>query len=373
MDLNFAPYISILPYFLLAFVTGLLITPVIRNFGLKHKFSTKPKSEWRSDERNAVTVLHEGKAISRLGEFAMLIPLFVFMWFGVNLTTQVFGLIMAFSLVAVVGALDSKYNLSEFIKLFTLIFASVLVVFTGTFINIHAILDLRNFDAFLFNPLTSSNLSIISILFTLFWLVTVPTALSYVGGVDGLSEGTSAVAILIFLLIGVRTGDVLTMTLASLSLGGLLGLLPYNFYPKSIMSEHLIYGYLVAVLAILSQAKITTSILILTIPLIDFIFIAFNRMRKYFRENKGKSFKFRMLLHYLGTGDRNHLHHKLLDLGFTHAQISLMQYFAYALLGFIALAVSGLYLTIAILGSVVIVVLIFYYINRKLKKSARTQ
>jgi UDP-GlcNAc:undecaprenyl-phosphate GlcNAc-1-phosphate transferase len=66
----------------------------------------------------------------------------------------------------------------------------------------------------------------------------------------------------------------------------------------------------------------------------------------------------------MGSGDKTHLHHKLLDLGLSHPQIAILQYFAYTIIGFIALAVSGLYLTIAVIGTVLIVVLIFVVIYR---------
>jgi UDP-GlcNAc:undecaprenyl-phosphate GlcNAc-1-phosphate transferase len=371
-EMNFGPYLQVLPNILIAFVIGILITPVLKKIGLRHGFATKGRSEISPDDRGYITRLDE-KTISRLGEFAMLIPLLILIWSNLNLTTQVFGIVMTIFLVGIFGALDSKYHLSEFVKLFILIFSAILLIFTGTVIDINSLISLGDLDKTIFNPISNSQLSIFSALVTIAWVIIIPTAVSYVGGIDGLSEGTSAIAILIFLLIGIRTGDPLTITIASLSLGGLLGLLPYNFYPKVIMSEHLIYGYLIAILSIVSQAKIPTAILILTIPIIDFIYVCFMRSKRYFRDHKGKRFNLRLFLNYLGTPEKNHLHHKLLGLGFGHAEIALIQYFGYGILGLIALSVSGLYLTFAILGSIAIVVLIFYYINRKLKKNATEQ
>lgn len=366
-DLNFAPYLDVLPLIFTSFVFGLVLTPILRLIGLKFGFATKGKSQLDPSARGYETRLDD-KTFSRLGEFAMLIPLLILVWDNINLTTQVFGIVFTLLLVGFFGAMDSKYDLSEFIKLFVLIFSGIILIFTGTIIDINTLINLQGFDYYIHNPLTQSDLSLASSLLTLAWVIIVPTALSYVGGADGLSEGTSAIAILMFLLIGIRNGDTLTITFAAVSLGGILGLLPYNFYPKMIMSEHLIYGYLISILSITSRAKISTAILILTIPLIDFIYVTGYRAKKYFAENKNKKFDFKLFLHYLGTPAKIHLHHRLMDLGFGHVEISLMQYLAYGVLGFIALIVSGLYLTIAILGSIVLVVLIFYYINRKLKK-----
>jgi len=367
-NLNLAPYLDVFPLVLVSFIFGLILTPILRMIGLKFGFATKGKSQIDPSTRGYETRLDD-KTFSRLGEFAMLIPLLFLVWININLTTQVFGIVFALVLVGFFGAMDSKYDLSEFIKLFVLIFSGTILIFTGTVIDINTIVSLQGFDFFIYNPLTESSLSLASSLLTLAWVIVIPTALSYVGGVDGLSEGTSAIAILIFLLIGVRSGDSLTITFAAVSLGGLLGLLPFNFYPKMIMSEHLIYGFLISILSITSQAKISTAILLLTIPLLDFIYVTGYRAKKYFIENGNKRFNFRLFLQYLGTPAKIHLHHRLMDLGLGHVQISLIQYLAYGVLGFIALIVSGLHLTIAILGSVIIIVLIFYYINYKIKKN----
>lgn len=371
-ELNLAPYLAVLPNIFFAFIIGIILTPILRKIGLKFGFATKPKHESDPNERGNITKHHK-KTTSRLAEFAMVIPLLLLMWSNLDLNIQIFGFVMSIVLISVIGAFDSKYHLSEFVKLFFLFFAGLFLVFTGTIIDVHGIIDLRFMDYTIINPLTGGDLSLLSVFVTLAWIMVIPTALSYVGGVDGLAEGTSAIAIFILLLIGIRNNDAITITIASLSLGGLLGLLPYNFYPAVIFSEHLTYGFLIAVLAIISQAKVTISLLIILIPVIDFVYIASYRVRKYFKEKGSSKFNFRLLLHYLGTGDRNHLHHKLMELGLNAVQISLLQYAAYAILGFIALAVSGLYLTFVILGTVVVIVLIFTYINKllKLKHNAR--
>ncbi|MFW5719477.1 MAG: MraY family glycosyltransferase [Candidatus Dojkabacteria bacterium] len=364
--MHFEPYVEVLPLIILSFVTALAITPFLRWFGLRYGFATKPKAEWKPDERNAVTV-HHTKRMSRLGEFAMLIPLGIFMWQDLSLNIQVLGFVLAAGLIAVIGAFDSKYNLNEFVKLFILIFSGIILIFTGTMIDINSIVQLSWLpEITINNPVLNERMSVFSMIITLMWIVVVPYALSLVGGVDGLSEGTTTIALMILVLIGIRNGDTFTIVIGSVCLGGMLGLLPYNFHPAMIFSEHLIFGFIIAVLSVTSQAKIATSILILTVPLIDFIFVHYLRTKKYFSEQK--KFNFRLLLHYYGTGDRNHLHHKLMDLGMKPAHIALFQYILYAVLGFAALVVSGLYLTLVVLGSIVLVVLILCYINYQLNK-----
>ena len=55
-----------------------------------------------------------------------------------------------------------------------------------------------------------------------------------------------------------------------------------------------------------------------------------------------------------------------MKMGHGAVNISLIQYLMYSVLGILALAVSGLYLTLAIIGSIVIIVLIFWWINTKI-------
>ncbi|BDQ04554.1 MAG: undecaprenyl-phosphate alpha-N-acetylglucosaminyl 1-phosphate transferase [Candidatus Dojkabacteria bacterium] len=370
LTFNFDPYLQVLPNFIIAFFMGLLLTPILRFIGLKFGFATLPASQSRPDERGNNVKLHK-ITISRLGEFAMVIPLIILMWRDLNFDSpQIFGITLSIIFIAVIGALDSKYDLSEFVKLFALFFSSVILVFTGTIIDIHSIIDLRQYDILINNPITLEKLSIISAFATILWICIVSTALSYVGGVDGLSEGTSAIAILMLTLIGIRNGDTVTIVIGSLCLGGLCGLIPYNFYPKTIMSEHLIYGLVIAILAIITKGKIATSLLIITIPLIDFIFVFVDRSIRYFKSNQN-TISIKAYLHALGTPEKNHLHHKLLQLGLSHPQIAILQYVAYGILGFIALAFSGLHLTMAILGSCAVIVLIYYYIHRRLKENVK--
>lgn len=364
-NLNFEPYLQVLPNIIYSFICAIFLTPILRYIGLKFGFATKPPRKDKSTERGENVKLHK-VTISRLGEFAVIIPLLIFMWKDLNFDNpQIFGIVFSIITISIIGALDSKYNFSEFVKLIALIFISIILVFTGTLININQIIDFSYFDIEIYNPLLGDKLSILSAIFTMIWIVVVSTAVSYVGGVDGLSEGTTAIAVMILTLIGIRNGDILTIVIGSLVFGGILGLLPYNFYPKVIMSEHLIYGVIIAILAIISKGKIAMSILLLLVPLLDFLFVFIDRSLRYFKTSS--KFKMILFLKALGTPEKNHLHHKFLNLGFSHAQISLIQYIIYALLGIITLIVTDMYLTLVIFICLVFLLLMYYYINNKLR------
>ncbi|MCX8035151.1 MAG: hypothetical protein N3A71_02615 [Candidatus Dojkabacteria bacterium] len=362
---NLLPYIEVFPIIFISFVIGFLITPILRLIGLRFGFSTKPKSLSNENERGYETRLHK-VTMSRLGEFAVLIPLFILIWNQYpQMDLKMLGILVSIAIIGILGAFDSKYNLSEIIKLPILIIATLILIFTGTYFDITSSLFNPGIpDIYFKNPITNSDISSLSFLFTLIWIPVISTAVSYVGGVDGLSEGTTAIALMIFLLIGIRINDPITVSIASICLGGLVGLLPYNFHPAIIYSEHLIYGFLIAILSITSQAKIATSILILTLPIVDFVYVVINRTNKFLQSEKEKNFL--NWLRAIGTGDKNHLHHKMLQLGLKPHQISLIQYLIYAILGLTAIAVSGMFLTLSLLGTLTACVLIYYWINIKI-------
>jgi UDP-GlcNAc:undecaprenyl-phosphate/decaprenyl-phosphate GlcNAc-1-phosphate transferase len=85
-------------------------------------------------------------------------------------------------------------------------------------------------------------------------------------------------------------------------------------------------GFFLGVLAILSGAKIATAILVLGVPTMDALIAILRRL------SKGQSPVW---------GDRGHLHHKFLDLGFSKRTIALFYLFSSLILGLIALSLNS--------------------------------
>lgn len=128
------------------------------------------------------------------------------------------------------------------------------------------------------------------------------------------------------------SGDLSQINVAKLSFitaGAAFGLLIFNWHPAKIFpgfSGSTILGFMIAVLAILSGAKLATAGLVLLIPSTDFAYTFFRRILQ------GKSPVW---------GDRGHLHHKLLEIGLSHQQISLFYILGSAILGAAALSLSS--------------------------------
>jgi UDP-GlcNAc:undecaprenyl-phosphate GlcNAc-1-phosphate transferase len=111
--------------------------------------------------------------------------------------------------------------------------------------------------------------------------------------------------------------------------GAYSGFLPHNFYPQKIMpgySGKSLAGLLLAILSILSGAKLATLIFLLGLPMLDAIFVLIYRL--YHRKSPFVS-------------DNNHLHHQLLKRGWGRRRISVFYWSLSLILGFLSLMLNS--------------------------------
>ncbi|MBI4599040.1 undecaprenyl/decaprenyl-phosphate alpha-N-acetylglucosaminyl 1-phosphate transferase [Candidatus Uhrbacteria bacterium] len=161
------------------------------------------------------------------------------------------------------------------------------------------------------------------------WLLVVMYTTKLLDGLDGLATGISAIGSGMVMLLALTAAyyqpDV--AVLSAIALGALLGFLLFNFHPASIFlgeGGSTFVGYLVGVLAVISGGKVATALLVLGIPLLDVVWIILRRWRQ-----GGPSAVFR--------GDKRHLHHRLLDLGWSQRQVVMAYYVLAAVFGISAL------------------------------------
>jgi len=153
------------------------------------------------------------------------------------------------------------------------------------------------------------------------------------GGVEGQFPGFVAIAAATIGALSLRFSADITqwpvIILAAITAGAYLGFLPFNFYPQKIMpgySGKSLGGFLLGVLAILSTAKVGTLIVVLGVPLADGLY---SILRRVF---SGRSPVW---------GDRGHLHHRLLDLGWGKRKVAIFYWVITAFLGFLALNLNS--------------------------------
>jgi len=160
----------------------------------------------------------------------------------------------------------------------------------------------------------------LSLPLTVFWIVLCTNAINLIDGVDGLAAGVSLFAAATMMLAALLQNNV-ALALATVPLVGVLaGFLRYNFNPATIFlgdSGSLTIGFLLGCFGVLWSQKsatilgMTAPLMALAVPLLDTCLAV---MRRFLRRQP------------IFSGDRGHIHHKLLDRGFTPRKVSLLLY-----------------------------------------------
>ena len=176
--------------------------------------------------------------------------------------------------------------------------------------------------------------------FTIFWIVGMINSINWIDGLDGLSSGVAIIAAVTLGLISLstRVNQPLIAVLCFVLAGALLGFLRWNFHPASIFagtSGVQFVGYTLAVLAILGTAKVAVALLVLGVPILDTFWIIVRRLSQ-----RRSPF----------SPDRQHIHHRLLDLGLSHRQTVLVIYGLCTGLAILALILTGASQLYAFLG-----------------------
>lgn len=207
-----------------------------------------------------------------------------------------------------VGFLDDVFDLRARWQLLGHMAIALVVVYAGIRID------------FVTDPLNTGQLielaPAIAVGFTVFWIVGMNVAMNFLDGLDGLAAGVAIIAALTLgataLLPTVNEPFVAWMafTLA----GAVVGFLFFNFHPARLFlgtTGVTFVGTMLAVLSIFGTAKVTTALLVLAVPIVDTFYVLLRRAIQ-----RRPPF----------APDRGHLHHRLLDIGLTHAQSVLFIY-----------------------------------------------
>lgn len=167
---------------------------------------------------------------------------------------------------------------------------------------------------------------------TVFWFLLILNALNLIDGLDGLASGIALFVALTLLIVWQSPSNlVVAMALAALA-GATLGFLRYNFHPASIFlgdSGSYFLGYNLAALSMMASMKSEAAIAILIpiialgVPVMDALWAPVRRF---------------ILGQRIFTPDRDHIHHRLLKLGYTHRRAVLMLYGITVLMGLVALS-----------------------------------
>lgn len=301
--------------FLVALAVALAATPVVRRIALAAKALDHPKD--RSVHKQPVPFLG-GLAIFAAFTAATLMGL------GIG-SPAVRGILLGGTFILLFGILDDWVALRPAFKLAGQVAAAGILIAHGVRVDFvthpfgHGLLWLGDWTV----PLT------------VLWIVAVINVVNLIDGLDGLAAGVSAIAALTLLLAATQQPlePSMAILLTAALAGAVLGFLPYNFHPARIFmgdGGSMFVGFVLAAVSVEGSLKspaamtLAVPVLALGLPILDTVLAILRRWHRRLP---------------IGQADREHFHHRLLQLGLTQREVVLSMYLASGWLGISALAI----------------------------------
>ncbi len=257
--------------------------------------------------------------IPRVGGIAMVVGAVLPIILWVPMGRQVVALLFGIGVILLFGFWDDRADLDYRWKFAGQLLATLLVVVGGDVTIQHIpFLDGDALPGYVTVPLT------------IVVVVGITNAINLADGLDGLAGGTTLLSLVGIALLAYQAGGVDVMLVSIAVIGAVLGFLRYNTYPARVFmgdtgSQFL--GFSTGVLAIIltqytnPALSAALPLLLLGLAILDTIAVMLQRIYE------GRS---------PFAPDKNHIHHKLLALGFDHYEAVVLIYFAKAGLVFAA-------------------------------------
>lgn len=336
--------VKILLSFVCAFLLAFLSTPFVKKLAKKIGAIDIPK-----DKRRMHT-----DSVPLIGGLAIFLGFLVSTVFFAEIDIKIIAILSGALIMVMLGVFDDKYALGAKFKLMIQIIAAAIPVIAGVRIE-RIILPFLKSGGIEFGWLAYP--------ITILWIVALTNAVNLIDGLDGLAAGVSAIASFSMFLIALMQGNYVIAVMSAALVGACCGFLPYNFSPASIFmgdTGSTFLGFVMASLSVLGLFKIH-AIISFAVPFIAFGIPIFDTSFAIFRRIK----EHRPIM----SPDRGHLHHRLVDMGFSHKQAVLIIYAICIVLGAVAVLSFKsklLAIVIAVLG--VIGAFVFRYWGRMKKE-----
>lgn len=184
---------------------------------------------------------------------------------------------------------------------------------------------------------------------TLLWILAMVNAINLIDGLDGLAAGVVTIAAAAFFVYAFRTAEPIFLgpspatLFSAIVVGAAVGFLPYNFNPARIFmgdSGSMLLGLVLAAATVSGVGRtvaptdtdlaalaipVAIPLLVLAVPITDVVLAVIRRLRR------GAA---------IFRPDKEHIHHRLLEIGHTHRQAVLWMYLWSALVAGSALAIT---------------------------------
>lgn len=298
-----------------AAVVSCALTPLVKVLAKKVGAMDVPKDERR---------MHH-VPIPRMGGLAIFLGFMVsvLIFQKLSVSTELQGILLGAVIIVILGVMDDILTLPALPKFCVQIAAAIIVVLYGC--------RIEHFMGFALPDWLSYPVTVI-------WIVAITNAINFIDGLDGLAAGVSAISagtmlIVALLLVPDPTAMICAVLLAAL-VGACVGFIPYNFNPATIFmgdTGSTFLGFMLACISVFGLFKTYAVIsfavpfLVLGLPIFDICFAVIRRVAK------GQS-----PMH----ADRGHVHHRLIDMGFSQKQAVAISYLLSAILGLSAVVLT---------------------------------
>ena len=333
---------------IVALIVALVATPVVQSLAFKMGAMDVPKDNRRMHDH----------PIPRMGGLAIFLGFLLSVLLFAEITPQLRGMLLGSVIIVVLGIFDDIYSLPAMFKFVVQIVAALVAVFSGNVIQTLSNPNIFSSDLYW-------DLGVLSIPVSVIWIVAITNAVNLIDGLDGLACGVSTISSMTLLVISLVVSDAPAAILMAALAGSCIGFLPYNLNPAKIFmgdTGSTFLGYVLAVVSIQGLFKFYTIIsfavpfLMLGLPIFDTCFAFIRRIAH------GQS-----PMH----ADRSHVHHRLIDMGFSQKQAVAVLYIISAILGLSAVvlttagAVKAMLLLLALCAAGAVSARIFLSNNEK--------
>jgi UDP-GlcNAc:undecaprenyl-phosphate GlcNAc-1-phosphate transferase len=280
------------------FMFSIILTPLVKKLALNIGAIDHP------NKRKVHT-----RIMPRMGGLAIYLSFLLgFFLFSRNLTES-WPILTGGTIIVAVGILDDKFQLQAKVKLLGQILAALVTVFGGI-----------QMDFITLPLLNRIEFGVLAIPISIIWIIGVTNAINLIDGLDGLAAGVSSIILSTLSFLAFSMGETFIALITLMLVGSTIGFLTFNFHPAKIFmgdTGSLFLGYMISVLSIAGLFKNVTffslliPVIILGVPLLDTLFAM---LRRFINKKP------------LMSPDKDHLHHCLIRIGFTHKQTVILIY-----------------------------------------------
>ena len=338
----------ILP-FIIAWLSGMLLVPLVRKAAIKLGLVDRPNNR----------KIHKSP-IPRVGGVALFLGSLIGALPFLKENSATLGVLLASAFIFVIGLIDDLIDLKPRVKLAAQIIACFVLFMFGVKINI--VTDFIAGQGFV-------SLGLLTYPLTLLWIIGLTNTVNLVDGVDGLAGGIVFIALSTLLTVRLMIPQVQdpalmrnVLVISASTMGVLLAFLKYNVFPASIFMGDSGAYFLAFYGRAFCGGGAKVLFVPLIVPLIAFglpVFdVIFAILRRFFKKVP------------IFQADKEHLHHRLLNRGFTQRETTRFLWMVSSCFGFVAVLVADIpHRGIQAVSGVCLVIMMFLCVSQFIRKS----